>query len=81
MSETDKHNWERRRVMGIACALSQDHHARINAKHPGLTREHCFLCDQETWRAGRHDDSIYDDNDEGPYCEECFAEYPERFAA
>lgn len=78
-SGTDERNWETRRAMGIAHALHQDHHARINARHPGLTREHCFLCDAETGRAGRGEDSIFDSADYGPYCEECWAAHPERF--
>ena len=34
--------------------------------------ETCFLCDQPTGRAGQGDDSFYDDNDCGPYCEGCW---------
>lgn len=79
-SITDEHNWQHRREMGIAHALSQDHHARINARFPGLTREHCFLCDQETGRAGRGEDSMFDDNDDGPYCEECRELHADKFA-
>lgn len=75
----DEQNWERRRSLGIAKALNQDHHAVVNGRYPGLTREHCFLCEAETGRAGKHDDSIYDSAGEGPYCEECFHNHPERF--
>ena len=72
-SEIDRRNNEIRREMGIAGALSQDKHAAINAKYPGLTREHCFICSNETGRAGKAEDSMYDINDDGPYCEECYA--------
>lgn len=70
-STTDEYNHERRRRMGIAGALDQETHAAINRRYPGLTREHCFICENETGRAGRAEDSIYDDDDNGPYCEEC----------
>lgn len=63
-----------RRDHGQTRALGQDQHASVNARYPGCTREHCFICDEETGKAGRGEDSIYDD-DNGPYCEECFAEH------
>lgn len=78
-STTDSHNAEIRRAMGISGALIQPHHAAINARHPGLTREHCFICEQETGRAGRGEDSIYDGDDMGPYCVECRETHGERF--
>jgi len=78
-SQIDERNAERRQDMGIGGALSQDHHAAVNAHYPGLTREHCYLCEQETGRAGRGEDSIYDRDDEGPYCEECREAHAERF--
>lgn len=34
--------------------------------------EICCLCDAPTGRAGKYDDSIYGENGDGPYCEECF---------
>ena len=38
-----------------------------------MSKELCKFCDQETGRAGRADDSIFDHcNDNGPYCEQCF---------
>ena len=43
--------------------------------------EYCFLCGNPTGRAGRGDDSIYDDaGDSGPYCEECWAKREEEKA-
>lgn len=40
--------------------------------------EYCFKCGNATGRAGRGEDSLYDDTDDsGPYCEEC---WPEREA-
>jgi len=35
-----------------------------------MKKEHCIICDDETGRAGRTDDSIYL-NGYGPLCEEC----------
>jgi len=35
--------------------------------------ELCFKCGSPTGRAGRGEDSIYDDGDgSGPYCEDCW---------
>lgn len=34
--------------------------------------ERCFLCDEPTGRAGRADDSLYDEDGLGPYCEGCW---------
>lgn len=47
--------------------------AAVNARYPGCTRERCWLCDAETGRAGLGDDSIYDAEFNGPYCEACWA--------
>ena len=44
----------------------------IRTTNPGLTLEYCCECDGVTGRAGRHDDSLYADDDNGPYCDECF---------
>lgn len=61
-----------RRDQGINRPLSQDAHAAVNARYLGCTREHCFLCGEETGRAGRGEDSMFDDEDNGPYCETCW---------
>lgn len=34
--------------------------------------ELCCRCDQPTGRAGACEDSLYDDNSNGPFCEECW---------
>jgi len=34
--------------------------------------ETCCLCDAPTGNAGKHDDSLYGENGDGPYCDECF---------
>lgn len=34
--------------------------------------ELCCRCDDPTGRAGRADDSLFTDNDLGPYCRDCF---------
>lgn len=41
--------------------------------------EHCFLCESLTGRTGRADDSIYDDDGNGPYCEDCHKLHPGKF--
>lgn len=35
--------------------------------------ELCTVCDQETGKAGRSEDSLYNHKDDGPFCELCFA--------
>lgn len=34
--------------------------------------ETCWICDENTGRAGKGDDSLYDVDDGGPYCPECW---------
>ena len=34
--------------------------------------ELCRWCDDPTGRAGRHDDSLYTEDGQGPFCEGCF---------
>lgn len=53
-------------------ALSQDEHARINAREYPGTRELCCECDEPTGRAGAGEDSLYREDGGGPYCEECW---------
>ena len=36
--------------------------------------ERCIRCDEPTGKAGRLDDSLYDDDGNGPFCETCFHE-------
>ena len=36
--------------------------------------EYCILCDDLTYKAGRDDDSLFDSNGHGPYCDDCFDE-------
>lgn len=43
--------------------------------------ECCWSCDDPTGRAGRADDSLYDEDGGGPYCEDCWAEYEREQAA
>lgn len=42
-----------------------------------MQHEVCFICSAATGRAGKGDDSLYDDDDEGPYCEDCWYELKE----
>lgn len=59
------------RQQGIERPLSQHQHAVVNARHPGCTLECCCECGEPTGRAGRGEDSIYNEDDEGPFCESC----------
>lgn len=37
--------------------------------------EYCWICGDATGKAGLGDGSIYDDDGDGPYCENCYGEY------
>ena len=37
-----------------------------------MTFEICCQCNEHTGRGGRADDSLYTDNDWGPYCPDCW---------
>lgn len=63
---------KRRRERGLNRALTQDEHAAVNARHTGCTRETCCECGEETGRAGLHEDSLFGEGGDGPYCEECW---------
>lgn len=39
-----------------------------------MSLEICRQCEGATGRAGRADDSLYTDNDWGPYCEDCWGD-------
>ena len=67
-----------RRGQGQKRPLTQCQHAAVNSRYPGCTLEYCFICESPTGRAGRGDDSIYADDDSGPYCPECWEEQPSR---
>lgn len=56
---------------GRTHCLTPDQHEAVNSRHPGATLERCSLCDEFTGRAGRGEDSIYLEDDTGPFCEEC----------
>ena len=66
----------RRRKREINRPLDQGQHGAVNARYPGLTLEYCCECEQPTGRAGRSEDSLYRNDDSGPFCENCFAEPP-----
>jgi hypothetical protein len=51
-------------------AITQTEHAVINAKEYPGTRQLCIICNQPTERC--EEDALYDDNDEGPLCEQCY---------
>jgi len=65
-------NEKARRDQGINRPLLQSNHWAVNARYPGCTLEYCCECNQPTGNAGKGEDSNYTDDDEGPYCYECF---------
>lgn len=40
--------------------------------------ERCIRCDEPTGRAGEGDDSLYDEEGNGPYCQDCYDALHER---
>ena len=62
----------RNRANGGKRSLNQSDHAAVNARYPGCTLEYCCECDQPTGNAGRGEDSLFDEDGEGPFCEECW---------
>ena len=63
-----------RRMSGIHRGLLPSQHEAVNSRYPGCTLEYCFKCGEATGKAGAGDDSIFDDNGEGPYCWGCWKE-------
>jgi hypothetical protein len=55
---------------GIRSAMSQSEHESWNAHNYPGTLQLCCQCEEPTGRC--EDDSIYDSDDNGPFCEECF---------
>ena len=55
-------------------AISQSEHEQWNAQHYPGTRQLCTECNTPTGRC--EDDSIYNDDGEGPLCEECWSRAP-----
>jgi hypothetical protein len=63
------------RERSINRPLTQSQHRAVNARYPGTTVEYCFKCGEPTGRAGKGDDSLYDEDGNGPYCSECWREH------
>ena len=61
-----------RRDRGINRPLLQSDHWAVNARYPGCTLEYCCDCGGVTGRAGKGEDSLFTDDDEGPYCYDCW---------
>jgi len=40
-----------------------------------MKHEYCCKCDCETGNAGVGDGSLYLDNGDGPFCDECYEKY------
>jgi hypothetical protein len=66
-----------RRALGAVRPLLQSEHAAVNARYPGCTLEYCCECGQPTGNAGKGDGSHYTENDEGPFCWECWQQLEE----
>ena len=62
-----------RRRQGATRLLSQYQHEQVNRRYPGATLEYCIDCGDPTGRAGKQDDSLYFESDDGPYCHPCFS--------
>lgn len=60
------------RDVGRTRGLFQSEHAAVNARYPGCTLEYCCNCGSATGNAGPYDGSLYSDDGEGPFCEECW---------
>lgn len=41
--------------------------------------EYCFTCGEATGNPGRGDGSLYDTDDDGPYCSECWEKLTSHF--
>lgn len=63
---------KKRRDTGHKRPLLQTEHWAMNARYPGETLEYCCNCNQPTGRAGKADDSLYTEDDEGPFCWDCW---------
>ena len=45
----------------------------MKEKYPGVYYEMCYYCGQQIYGcSGRHEDSLYDRDGNGPYCIDCF---------
>lgn len=67
MSDWIDEEHERRRC-GENRPLLQSQHAEVNARYPGCTLEYCCDCGAPTGRAGKAEDSLFTEDDAGPYC-------------
>lgn len=56
--------------------MHQNEHEAWNAAHYPGTRQLCTLCEEPTGRC--EDDSLYADDESGPYCEKCWLEMRDR---
>jgi len=63
---------KRERENGIKRPLDQSQHKAVNSRYPGTTLEYCYICGEPTGRAGWSDDSLFDGEGNGPFCEECW---------
>jgi len=62
------------RESGLIRPLFQSEHMEVNKRHPGCTLEYCRACGEPTGNAGKGEDSNYTEDDDGPFCWECFPE-------
>ena len=70
-----------RRLEGRGRALDPNQHAAVNARYPGCTLEYCFKCGKPTGKAGAGEDSIFDDEGNGPFCDTCHSELEQKEGA
>ena len=62
------------RASGVIRPLFQSEHAEVNNRYSGCTLEYCCECGEPTGNAGKGEDSNYTEDDEGPFCWDCFQE-------
>ena len=55
---------------GYRHAMSQSEHARWNDRNYTGKRQLCCKCGEPTGRC--EEDSIYDEDGDGPFCSDCF---------
>lgn len=65
---------KKRRDKGINRPLLPSEHEAVNGRYPGTTLEYCCECGQPTGRAGRGEDSLFTEDDDGPFCWKCWPE-------
>ncbi len=67
-------NERERRRHGINHPLLPSQHDAVNRRYSGTTLEYCCECNAPTGRAGQAEDSLFTEDDRGPFCWPCWDE-------